>query len=274
MQSPFPTTAMYFSPTGTTRRIVCRIAREGSRGMSPERAPADLDFTLPATRTRGASFLERDLVVFGVPVYAGRVPKMLLEYLSTVHGNGALAVAVVVYGNRDYGDALLELTDLLEAQGFIVTAAAAFIGEHSYSRTLAQGRPDADDLTLATRFADRVSAKLAGSAPKKKVLAKGARPYREMPRARNEKGELIDLSQAKPQTSSACLNCKRCLDLCPVGSINRDDVSRIEGICIRCNACVKLCPAGAKSFSDSDYLFMKNRLETHCTQRREPEFFL
>ncbi len=273
MQAPLSTTPMYFSPTGTTRRIVSRIAREGSRGMSQEDAPAELDFTLPGMRTRGASFLERDLVVFGIPVYGGRVPKMLLEYLSTVHGHGALAVAVVVYGNRDYDDALLELTDLLEAQGFIVVAAAAFIGEHSYSRTLAQGRPDADDLALATRFAHQVAAKLAGT-PMKKVLVKGARPYRGNPKARNEKGELLDLSHAKPETSSACLNCKKCLELCPMGAINPDDVSRIDGICIRCNACVKHCPAGAKSFSDSDYLFMKNRLETHFTQRRVPELFL
>ena len=118
-------------------------------------------------------FLKGNIVIFGVPVYAGSVPEVLLEYIKAVHGNGALAVAVVVYGNRDYDDALIELTDLLESQGFIVVAAAAFIGEHSYSKVLAQGRPDDGDMALATEFATLVSRKISGTVPIEKAVAKG-----------------------------------------------------------------------------------------------------
>jgi ferredoxin len=59
-----------------------------------------------------------------------------------------------------------------------------------------------------------------------------------------------------------------------MGSIARDDVSKIGGICIRCSACVKTCPTDAKYFSDSDYLAVKNWLEANCSQRRRPEVFL
>jgi ferredoxin len=267
-------TAMTFSPTGTTRRIVFRIAEvlcgETCRGQ----VPAHRDFTLPGARSERASFREGEVVVFGVPVYAGRVPRVLSEYMKTVSGNGALAVAVVVYGNRDYDDALLELTDLLDSQGFLVAAAAAFIGEHSYSKVIAEGRPDEEDMALATEFAGRVARKISGAAPIERAVAKGNRPYREMPVSRNERGEVIDLSHAKPETSPACQECGKCVEVCPMGSIDREDVSAIVGECIRCNACVKACPSGAKYFADGDYLTVKRWLEAHCAQRRTPEFFL
>ena len=51
-----------------------------------------------------------------------------------IYGQDSPAVAVVVYGNRDYDDALLELRDWCVAHGFVPVAGAAFIGEHSYSR--------------------------------------------------------------------------------------------------------------------------------------------
>jgi hypothetical protein len=49
-------------------------------------------------REQSLSFTDKDVVVFGVPVYAGRVPNVLLKYLQSIKGNGALAIAVVVYG--------------------------------------------------------------------------------------------------------------------------------------------------------------------------------
>lgn len=38
---------------------------------------------------------------------------------------GTPAIAVCVYGNRDYDDALIELKDAIEANGFKTVAAAA-----------------------------------------------------------------------------------------------------------------------------------------------------
>lgn len=67
---------------------------------------------------------------------------MLLAHLKG-HGNPAIAVAV--YGNRDYDDALVELQDLLEENGFCVIAGAAFVAQHSIFTKVAAGRPDEDD---------------------------------------------------------------------------------------------------------------------------------
>ena len=68
--------AVYFSGTGTTEKTVRRIASGLSTALS---APMEVfDFTPPAARQDDLSFGPEDLVVPGVPTYAGRVPNVLL----------------------------------------------------------------------------------------------------------------------------------------------------------------------------------------------------
>ena len=143
--------AVYFSATGTTQKLVTAVADNLSKKLE---VPCEsFDFTLPEERKAPKSFEADDLVVFGTPVYAGRVPNVLLKYLATLEGGGAAAVPLVLYGNRDYDDALIELRDILEKTGFHTLTAGAFIGEHSFSDLLAAGRPDEQDMEKAREFA-------------------------------------------------------------------------------------------------------------------------
>ena len=73
--------AVYFSATDTTKKTVCRIADRvaGITGMERK----EFDFTLPEARKEAAVFGEEDLLIFGTPVIAGRVPNVLLKYLAT-----------------------------------------------------------------------------------------------------------------------------------------------------------------------------------------------
>ncbi|ATW27501.1 flavodoxin family protein [Candidatus Formimonas warabiya] len=153
-------TAMYFSPTGTTKEVVSALAKNILVNVDREISVNIIDFTYPEVRKKPVSFSEEDVVLIGVPVYAGRVPNVLLKYLSTITGNGAWAVAVVLYGNRNYDDALIELKDILEFQGFKLIAGGAFIGEHSFSNRLAQNRPDEKDMALVHDFADHIYTKI------------------------------------------------------------------------------------------------------------------
>ena len=105
--------AMYFSPTGGTEKAVKTTAQAlaAKLGLPLE----SYDFTLPQGREKDAVFGEGDLVVCGTPVIAGRVPNVLLPYLTEqVKGSGAYAVPVVSFGNRNYDDALIELRNILE----------------------------------------------------------------------------------------------------------------------------------------------------------------
>ena len=71
-------------------------ADEATRLLGAERE--DYDFTLPGMRENGFAAGKDDLVIFGTPVYAGRVPNVLLKYLASIQGNGGLAVAGVGFG--------------------------------------------------------------------------------------------------------------------------------------------------------------------------------
>ena len=86
---------LYFSATGTTEKIVTGIAERLAKNSGGEIEINNFDFTLPEARKKTHSFDEDILVIAGVPVYAGRVPNVLLKFLNKISGNGATAVAVV-----------------------------------------------------------------------------------------------------------------------------------------------------------------------------------
>lgn len=71
-------------------------------------------------------------------------------------GNGAKAVLITVYGNRDYDDTYVELQDVLEKAGFVCTAGVAAIAEHSIMCQFAQGCPDEEDAGELADFAERL----------------------------------------------------------------------------------------------------------------------
>ncbi len=267
--------AVYFSGTGTTRRTVERIAGGIASRLN---LPAEsVDFSRPAVRQETLRFGEKDLVVFGTPVYAGRVPNVLLPFLrERIMGGGALAVPVVLFGNRNYDDALIELRNILAADGMHPIAAGAFVGEHSFSRVLGANRPNAEDEALMDEFAARVAELAAGldAAPVKSVAVRGKEPLRPYYTPRDRAGNPINILKVKPKTDmSRCGGCGLCADLCPMGSIDPADVSAVRGICIKCCACVKGCPTGAKFFDDAGYLYHQHELEAQYARPAENEVF-
>lgn len=268
--------AIYFSATGTTKTVVTRVAGEAARILKAEEKT--YDFTLPAAREGFPELGEGDLAVFGCPVYAGRVPNVLLPFLrEKVRGGGALAVPVVLFGNRNYDDALIELRDILQQDGFRCVAAGAFVGEHSFSRTLGAGRPDDGDMAGQAAFAREICEKLAGQAGTEMapVSVRGETPIRPYYTPRDRHGNPINILKVKPKTDpDKCGGCGLCAELCPMGSIDPADVSQVRGICIKCCACVKKCPSGAKYFDDPGYLFHQHELEDVYTRRAENEWFV
>ena len=237
-------------------------------------------FNLPAAREKELTFTPEDLVVLGVPVYAGRVPNLLLPYVrDSIHGGGALAVPVVLYGNRNFDDGLMELRNVARDNGFHPIAAGAFVGEHSFSTILGAGRPDAEDMALVQELAGKTADKVKGltEAPAQVVEVEGCDPIRPYYTPRDRHGEPIkDFLKAKPVTDpDKCVKCGLCARLCPMGSIDPNDVSNVVGKCIKCCACVKKCPKGAKYFDHEGYLYHQHELEAqYAGHRAESKIFL
>ena len=123
---------LYFSPTQTTKKVLNAIAD----GFKPE-AVRHADLTLPdsiRSEESGEKIrIDDGLTIIGVPVYAGRVAPVAADRIRRFKADGAPAVLVLLYGNREFEDALRELKDLAVEAGFRPIAGGAFIGEHSFA---------------------------------------------------------------------------------------------------------------------------------------------
>ncbi len=254
---------LYFSATGTTARVVKAIA-EGIGARAKE-----YDLTMPFYRAREVNYGQNDVVIVGSPVYGGRIPNFLADYLAQVKGQNTPAVLVVVYGNRDYDDALRELQDILEPNGFIGIAGAAFIGEHSYTNKVATGRPDRDDLEAARDFGARINAKLAtlkDISAVSRLMVKGNSPYKD------RAPQLL----IAPKINQSCTQCGMCAEQCPMQAINWNNFNDIDaGKCILCCSCVKRCPVSAISISHERIDKIRQMLINDFSAiRKEPEIFI
>lgn len=266
--------AVYYSATGTTDRVVNTIVDELAAILE---LPAErISFTKPAERAREYCFAPGDLVIVGTPTYAGRMPnKIMPDFRADLHGGGALAVPVVLFGNRAYENSLAELSALLEGNGFHTAAAAAFVGQHAFATSLGEGRPDWNDKKLAKNFAKSIADKLKGltdvSAPVQ-VPGDPEAPY-YVPKGLD--GQPAKFLKAKPRTDlGKCCNCGVCARRCPMGAIDPRDMSQVPGTCIKCQACVRYCTHHAKYFDDPAFLSHKAMLEANYTEPKQAEIFL
>lgn len=246
-----------FSPTRTSFATAAAISRGIAEKSGMKSVALDATYSaLPPTQLAPC-----DLLVAAVPVYGSKAAPAALDRLAGLRGDGTPAVAVAVYGNRDYGSAAGDLHAFLTERGFTVTALAAFVGEHSYSRPdapIAQGRPDAEDLLAAERFGRAVWDKIATSGTVPAVDPGSLAP------APNDAQNIALFSQfiadmkrpgaalppQAPATDPAlCTQCGACAALCPTGAIPPGNGTVTDAsLCIKCCACVKGCPARARSY--------------------------
>lgn len=266
--------AVYYSATGTTDKAVNTIAEAlaGKLALPLER----VGFTRPAERAKEYSFEQADLVVMGSPTYAGKLPnKILPDFQARLHGNGALAVPVVLFGNRSYDNSLAELCAVLEGDGFHTVAAGAFVGRHAFTDALGEGRPDWDDKREMTAFAGAVAEKVKNLTELPAPIAvpgDAGAPY-YVPKGVD--GQPAKFLKAKPQTDvGRCTNCGACARFCPVGAIDPENPALVPGTCIKCQACVRKCTRHAKYFDDPAFLSHVAMLEQNFTEPKKNEVFL
>ena len=255
---------LYFSPTNGTKKIVKAIAESIDSNYE------EFDITLPQNRANNIAFSSDDLVIIGMPTYAGRFPRLLHSYLDKITANNTLGIFITADGNRDYEDALLEQYDIFTAKGFLGLGAATFITEHSSTSKLATGRPDAEDLKTASYFGCEIIKRLKtinSVSDLNSLTLPGKIPYVE---------KNIPPMPFAPATNEKCVTCGICAKHCPTSAIDFSDCRTINiSKCIKCNSCVKRCPLNAKAITSEPYKNMQNMLITNFAHnKKEPEIFL
>ncbi|BCS95378.1 (Fe-S)-binding protein [Desulfoluna limicola] len=255
---------VYFSPTGTSKAVAEGIARGIGR---PE--TVFIDITSPGARKESLSVSEHELLVIAVPVYMGRVPALLNEWMRVLRAEGSPAACVVVCGNRAYENALLELTDRVAGCGGIPIAGASFIGEHSFSSAdlpTAEGRPDQHDVCIAESFGRKIIDKLKSASELTAVEVPGTSPYGGMTKLWD-----VDFISVNDQ----CVQCGLCAEVCPVGAVDSENSRGVDlEMCITCCACIKTCPQHARGMKPGPVNDAAVRLNSLCKEPMQPEFFL
>ncbi len=246
-----------FSPTGGTKKAADYLidAMEGD--------VTTVDLTDSKQDFRAVLLTKEDVAVISVPSYGGRVPAVAAERLGMVHGNGARAILVCVYGNRAYEDTLVELEDAAKQAGFQVIAAVAAIAEHSIARQFAAGRPDAQDAKQLADFAKQIQHKLSAADTSEPAIP-GNRPYKKAGGA-----------GMVPKPTKECTNCGICAAECPVQAIDQENSKKVdEKACISCMRCISVCPQDARKVNPVMLSAASLMLKKVCSDRKECELFL
>lgn len=246
-----------FSPTGGTEKVADDLigALEGD--------VTTVDLTDSKQNFQTVHLNREDVAIISVPSYGGRVPAVAVERLGMVHGNGARAIQVCVYGNRAYEDTLVELEDAAKQAGFQVIAAVAAIAEHSIARQFAAGRPDEQDAARLSDFAKQIQHKLSMADTSEPAIP-GNRPYKKAGGA-----------GMVPKATKECTNCGVCAAECPVQAIDKNDPKKVdEKACISCMRCISVCPQDARKVNPVMLSAASLMLKKVCSERKECELFL
>ena len=249
-------TAIYFSPTGSTKRIVSAVLSEFDLPKS------EIDLTPFENRDKSYAFGRDELVIFGVPVYGDRVPSVAEQRLKQISGDKTCAILLASYGNVHCQQALYELQQIAKTNGFITVAVISVVSQHNIVQEIGKGRPNQNDWDMLSNFTTQIKQKLSSSGEIEPIAVAG-KPSTH-PR---------DRLPLKPHADDNCTACGLCIKQCPVGAISNPRKTSGSS-CVRCMRCIHGCPQHARTYGKHKEIIAKTFLRVMSRGEKHPKIFI
>jgi len=247
-------TLIYFSQTGNTRQVAETMAG-AFREAGHSTRTISFKKVVPEDATKG------DLLGVGAPCFSSQAPTPVKEFLRTLPSLDGRPAFVFATSGGAPGRVLYDLTRLLRlkgadviggflARGQVYDPAPCLIGRFP-------GRPNAQDLERARRFAvavaEHVSASRSGPLAESRpdALKPGWGFYDGVALISTDPLLRFLLPQPKPDPTR-CNQCRWCVYECPTHNIALQPYPVLSSQCIRCYRCLTGCPHQA---FDADWRF-------------------
>lgn len=229
---------LYFSGTGNSQWAARRLAEAlGDEVVSINRAMKD---------GHPASFRSERPLVFVVPTYAWRMPRVVDRWIRNARFEGGHDAYFVLTCAGSCGNASAYARKLCASAGLRFRGLEPVVMPENYLALY-----DTPDAEACRAIVERAEPRLAELA----ALVGDDEPFPDRPvglRDRFRSGPVnvafypALVHDAKFAASDACVACGRCAERCPLGNIAlAGGKPAWHGSCTHCMACIAGCPTGA-----------------------------
>lgn len=260
---------VYFSGTGNTKTIAKTIGNELNKlGSIVE----EIDITPYHSRKQEISFENYDAMIFGFPIYASRIPEIIIDWIEKLNVQEKRCAMFFTYGGPTIGVAHYHTQIILENQGFRVIATAEFLGKHSFNFgpgfEFLEDRPNEEDLSVAKEYAMKIYSLFE----KENVISidlKKPPKFDEFIERRKSRQKVKRKSTIVPtRNGKECSMCMKCEEECPTNAFNANSGEADNEKCISCMHCISICPDNVLKVT-KDLTSFFQRLKSHFNLSEE-----
>lgn len=234
---------LYFSGTGNSRYIAERIAKIASDEI------VSINEKLKNNDT--STITVQDKLIFVVPTYAWRIPKVVRDWISKTDFVGAKNTWFVMNCGGEIGNAAKYNEKLCDEKGFLYMGTAQIVMPENYIAMF--NSPEQDEIEKIISKADSVIEKTAQLIAEVKPLPipRNNLQDRFMSGPVNQIFYKMFVKAKDFCADDRCISCEKCAKICPLGNIEIKDGKPVwSNNCTHCMACISYCPTGAIEYGN------------------------
>ena len=229
---------LYFSGTGNSAYVARRIAKEVSEPLY------NIGEAIKRKKRARAGLQER--LIFVVPTYAWRIPKLVEEWIAKSDFAAGHKAYFVLTCGAEIGNAGKYAQKLCQAKGLEYMGCGEVVmpenyvamfpvpGEEEARKVIREAEPAIERIILAVQKGEKLQEKKAGLGDRVKSSLVNQMFYP------------LFVHDHKFYAKDSCISCGKCVQVCPLQDIRLKDGKPVWGNrCTHCMACICGCPAQA-----------------------------